>query len=228
MYKKLSKMKLYIRLAKTGSSSLSKVLPKGIDELTPAPQNMVVYEKNKSRYTSSFTIIRNPYDRFVSAYHNAISGPGHKRIIRVLKDRINTNTTFEEFISIVLEFRKNYKKLNISKTGNIHTIPWYDKSRKPEENRLSYEAYWILSHTESLTDSIEYYIPIENLDFIGRFETLNEDYNELKKIIGTSVNLPHINKSNRDVGYKQYYNNKTLKLVSEMYQKDLNNFGYTF
>lgn len=221
-------MKLYIRLAKTGSSSLSKVIKSGVDELTPAPQNMVRFNKNKNSYNKKFTVIRNPYDRIVSAYHNAISGPGHDRIIRVLKDRINKETTFKEFLDIVLEFRKDYKKLGLSKKNNIHTIPWYDKSRNPEENRLSYEVYWILSHTESLTDSIEYYTPINELDFIGRFENLSEDYTTIKELVGVNKDLPHINKSSRESGYKQYYDDEIFDIVTDMYKKDLENFDYKF
>jgi len=221
-------MNLYIRLAKTGSSSLSKVINNNVDELTPAPQNMVVFNKNKKIYTKKFTVVRNPYDRIVSAYHNAIGGPGHNRIIRVLKDRINTNTTFKEFLDIVLEFRRDYKKLGLSKENNIHTIPWYDKSRNPEENRLSYEVYWILSHTESLTDSIEYYTPINELDYVAKFENLSNDYKIIQGIIGSNKELPHINKSNRESGYKQYYNDEILDIINDMYNKDFINFNYEF
>lgn len=66
------------------------------------------------------------------------------------------------------------------------------------------------------------------VDFVGRFETLNQDMNHLcQKLNIKAGSFPHRNKSNHD-DYREYYNNRTRKLVSEYFKQDIDLFGFTF
>jgi hypothetical protein len=66
------------------------------------------------------------------------------------------------------------------------------------------------------------------VDFVGRFETLQKDFDSVCRMIGISeICLPHKKKSKRR-NYDYYYNDESRHLVSEMYARDIQMFGYTF
>lgn len=65
------------------------------------------------------------------------------------------------------------------------------------------------------------------VDFVGRFENLEEDFREVCRRIGISVELPHINKSGR-AGYRDYYDDETRELTARLYAEDIERFGYRF
>jgi len=65
------------------------------------------------------------------------------------------------------------------------------------------------------------------VDFIGRYENLDEDFQSICKRIKVQASLPAINVSKRD-HYHSYYNDKTRKIVEQMFQEDIDTFGYTF
>ena len=61
-----------------------------------------------------------------------------------------------------------------------------------------------------------------------RFETLDKDFAELCKTLNAEVNeLPEINPSKRSY-YKDYYDEHTRTLISQVYAKDIEIFGYRF
>ena len=65
------------------------------------------------------------------------------------------------------------------------------------------------------------------VDFIGKYETLDNDFVRVCNEIGIKANLPHLNKSSR-VHYKEYYNEKTINLVYEAFKEDIEFFNYSF
>ena len=65
------------------------------------------------------------------------------------------------------------------------------------------------------------------VDFVGRFENLEEDFRDVCRRIGMSVDLPHINKSDRS-NYRDYYDSETRELTAKLYAEDIDRFGYQF
>lgn len=65
------------------------------------------------------------------------------------------------------------------------------------------------------------------VDYVGRYETLADDFNQVCRRLQLEATLPHINKSqHRD--YRSYYNDRTRQLVADYFQADIALFGYRF
>jgi hypothetical protein len=65
------------------------------------------------------------------------------------------------------------------------------------------------------------------VDFVGRFESLREDFGHVCRTLGLNLRLPHANKSaHRD--YRTCYNDRTAELVGTHFRQDVERFGYTF
>jgi hypothetical protein len=67
------------------------------------------------------------------------------------------------------------------------------------------------------------------VDFIGKYEQLQEDFNKVCEHIGiTAKTLPHKRRAADRSDYRQYYSDETAQLVADYFKRDIENFGYTF
>jgi hypothetical protein len=87
------------------------------------------------------------------------------------------------------------------------------------------------------------------VDFVGRFETLQQDFDKVCQWLGfEDSKLPHRNPSNkksrnlkrkvrnalffngedRKKHWTEFYDQRTLDAVSRLYEKDIEAFGYRF
>lgn len=65
------------------------------------------------------------------------------------------------------------------------------------------------------------------VDFVGRYETLNEDFSHVCRRIGVSARLDRRNTS-RHGDYREYYDDELRALVAGAYRADIEFFGYEF
>jgi chondroitin 4-sulfotransferase 11 len=65
------------------------------------------------------------------------------------------------------------------------------------------------------------------LDFIGRYETLGDDFSRVCHRIGIAMPIPHMNGTERGP-YRDYYTETTRNLVAEAFAQDIEAFGYSF
>ena len=66
------------------------------------------------------------------------------------------------------------------------------------------------------------------VDFVGKVESLEEDLKKCLEIIGVKYEgVPHVNKTKHH-SYRSYYNNRTRRIVGDLYKEDIIAFDYRF
>jgi hypothetical protein len=67
-----------------------------------------------------------------------------------------------------------------------------------------------------------------SVNFIGRFETLESDYQAVASRLGVRAELEHLNKTRRSQRYRDAYTDEMKEIVANVYRKDIELFGYEF
>lgn len=82
---------------------------------------------------------------------------------------------------------------------------------------LRSQLYWIKDFSGSIP-----------LDYIGRFENLGEDFQEICKQMNViDVTLPHKIKGTSE-DYREHYDEVSKKIIMETYEDEIKMFGYAF
>jgi hypothetical protein len=63
------------------------------------------------------------------------------------------------------------------------------------------------------------------VDFVGRFERLDDDWNEIRRRTGLDA-LPHHNRSAHGK-YREQFSRELARLAARRYERDIELFGYT-
>lgn len=138
---------------------------------------------------------------------------------------------------LVSEYRyRNFLSHKSFKDFVMNKLPkpgWDDKYRH------------VMPQTEMLYDDNGHLL----VDFVGKFETLQQDFDQVCEQLGFAESgLPHINSSdkksrelrrkarnilhrNNESGlriYTKFYDDETREFVSELYRSDIKNFDYSF
>lgn len=140
-----------------------------------------------------FTIVRNPWDRLVSAYFFLESGGMDSADRQWASAELSAYDDFDEFVRCWVN------------SENI----WRGEHFYPQSYFLDSGPF-----------------PVE-LDFIGRFETLDRDFSYIAKHLELDVALDCHNKSRR-TSYADYFSPATRDIVASVYAEDIRRFGYDF
>jgi len=149
--------------------------------------------KHKKREFSNyftFSIVRNPWDRLLSAYLY-MHKMGTCSILG--NEPIKEHKTFESFV------------MNYINEINIH------------ENMHLKPQYIFLCINDKVA-----------VDYWGKYEHLNNEWEIISKKMNVTVKLPWLNKSNDKNEYKSYYTNEMKSKVEKLYIKDIQLFKYAF
>lgn len=161
------------------------------------------------------------YYRLKHQYDGSVSNPRNKNI--VTKNQYNSYFKFT-FIrnpwARAFSWYKNVMRdeIHLKNHGITNQTSFNDFLKLFAGSRkLKPQLYWIKNFKGSIP-----------LDYIGRFENLTEDFQEICKILNVkNITLPHkIKGSNED--YYQYYNENSKKIILDTYKNEIKMFGYSF
>jgi len=201
----------FICIPKTGSTSVQSALKRfGFKENGQYKKhftNKEYKEFKRTRNYFSFTFVRNPFDRLVSEYHFT-GRPWYSKIYKIKYD-----LTFHNYVKYVVGEGKPFSRHRFESKSN--TVP---PGRQWAAHMISAgDKDW--SMFQFIADGV---------DFIGRFENFQEDFNTVCNKIGIpQQKLAHVN-ATKHKHYTEYYNDETRQIVAEKYAKDIEYFGYEF
>ena len=98
--------------------------------------------------------------------------------------------------------------------------------------KLTFEEYIRIGLPDwsMINESQTSYIFVDDklaVDFVGRFENLQEDFQKVCNVIGIEGILPKLNSTEHN-DYQHYYNDKTMEIVKNIFEKDIIKFGYKY
>ena len=193
---------MFVHIPKTAGRSIAKGLfnrdrPKHI---TASELKRLAPIKFENYYT--FAFVRNPWDRMVS-FHSMLKtsqAGSHKALMRMCIERFGSND-FESFIRLV-EFI-NHKDFSLKELGfesNYELHPQY---------------VWLYEGSTLICD------------FVGRYENLLGEYNNLN-LHAKQNNLPRLGVSLNRGLYQTHYTPYTRDLIGCIFSKDIHTFEYEF
>lgn len=98
--------------------------------------------------------------------------------------------------------------------------------------KLDPQRPWQYHIDTSITPQTDYLIDLHGnliVDFIGRYESLQTDFNTVCDHIGIPRKvLPHKRKATDRARYREYYDDETRALVAEHFAADIERLGYEF
>ncbi len=192
---------LFVHVPKNGGTSIKRALDMPAGGHLPWTEYAAHFPWIWRNYTS-FAVVRNPWDRFVSAYHHSRmeSTPWH-----------NEQTG---------KLHPDYLLLRDKSLAECALMLW----REPD--RLKHEAWQPQSLFVVDSESPDKRIVV---DALLRFEHLAEDFSEFCRKLGIQqANLPKVNPSVRSHDYRAYYDEQTRRIIEQVYQVDIQRFGYSF
>jgi hypothetical protein len=196
---------IFTKISKTASDTIQLTLPQE-NSAHLGHWHLIDDIDERTKDYFKFTIVRNPWDRLVSFYAFCIK-----------TSRTPAYNNLKKFKDFVLD-----------STNKYHVDPKWCKHSPALEKLLSTERTKERCRLESQLDWISDDDGKILVDFIGRFENLQEDFNIVCDKIGIPHRkLPHKNKT-KHKHYTEYYDEETRQIVAELHAKDIEYFGYKF
>ncbi|MAH44343.1 hypothetical protein CMI37_00845 [Candidatus Pacearchaeota archaeon] len=103
----------------------------------------------------------------------------------------------------------------ISERANLHTVK--------EINNLPINVFNQLLWAHNIAENAK-------PDFVGRFDNFAEDVRRASDLLGIepTEELPHRNKASNRLPYQEYYDDESVQKVNEMFQEEIDYFGFKF
>ena len=129
---------------------------------------------------------------------------------------------------------RSYFKFAFDRNPWDRQVSWYLYKTKSKRVRPSFERF-MSSRARAYVSNYAIYTLDGSLavDFVGRYESLEEDLKRALDLAGApgQLKLPRTNITpNRDTGrdYRSYYSDDTKAVVAEWYRSEISLFGYGF
>jgi hypothetical protein len=153
----------------------------------------------------TFSFVRNPFDRFLSLYYYArLDQSAHHSSLAGEKSTYGKHSDYDLLKNASLKECAQYLL-----EGRLqHDRHW---------NHWKPQSFWLKNERDEI-----------NLDFIGRFETIEESVQEINARLETNITLQKTNASRASSDYSAMYDTETKGIISKYYAEDLDRFEYQF
>ena len=148
---------------------------------------------------------------------------------------VNPNTlNLDDFFKFVI-VRNPWDRL-------VSLYNWGTQIKGGKHWNFSFKKFIMSLHTEEnpLKEYKNIYLPSKPMlewvtnengevlvDFVGKFETLEKDWEYISKQLQIKDKLPHLYKTKRS-HYRDYYDEEMVERINEIYKKDIEHFNYKF
>ncbi len=189
---------IFVHIPKTAGSSVANALFGSQVGHRPIRRHLA-YHPVLVRSYFKFAFVRNPWDRLHSAYKYFANSVGSRahRDHRWANEHIAPFGSFLEFVSAL--DRPSFAK------------------RVRRYSHFRDQLDWVV---DPRTGEVA-------LDFIGRFESLAEDFAEICRRLEVDVALPHRRPSGGG-DYRSEYDAHSIEIIRKVYVRDIDAFGYDF
>lgn len=139
-----------------------------------------------------FTIVRNPWDRLLSAFVFLKKGGFNQEDARWSSKHLSSYSDFNTFVK-----------------------GWVNRKSVWTKQHFYPQSYFV-----ELNGKI-------NVDYVGRFENINEDFAVVARRLGIEGELDHLNGTGKK-NYRDYYDKESGEIVADVYRDDIALFDYRF
>lgn len=219
---------IFLHTPKTGGVTIGQTLYNLLDVDSKYEGFEIHYDKfdeNLFKDYFVFTFVRNPWDRFYSLYkfRQFLNKHSLSYAIDNLEDLWVDNYYPQEKIE---NSKKFLNKLRFNDVDPLTTgKPFFNLFSYMGENiHLASQVNFLKGHFSGNIDRLPY------IDFIGRFENLQQDFDFICKKIGLpQTKLQHLNRSNKlDVKYYDVMTDKDINTLQNIFNEDIEMFNYSF
>ncbi len=189
---------IFVHVPKAAGSSVAEAMFRQPVGHRPIRRHLAYHPTLTASYFK-FTFVRNPWDRLHSAYHYFATrvGTDWHRDHRWANEFIGPFGSFQEFVFALEDPRFAAR------------VKRYDHFRDQVDWLVDPRSGRIL------------------MDYIGRFESLTDDFSRIRDRLRLSVELPHRRKGGGG-DYRSAYDTRTINIVRSLYLRDVRAFGYDF
>ncbi|WP_299410221.1 sulfotransferase family protein [uncultured Roseobacter sp.] len=157
------------------------------------------YDMKRTAAFFKFAFVRNPWDRLLSAYSYLSQGTG---------TTFRDNQFARQFLADTGDFDGFVRKLEDPRARR--QILYYDHFRP--------QSHWICmpgARTHAM-------------DFLGRFETMEDDMAQLRARLGLEAGAPVKARPSQHLPYREAYSARARQTVAELYARDVALLDYSF
>lgn len=178
-------------------------------------------------------MVRNPWDWYVSMYHNYRQKRQHLFMAATDNDTVNFNEAVTRFL--ILGDKSEASNMRLDLMGDAATVASMNSNRPRLES----------SHFQAFSEDIGYYTWLRDTMYandynptvhMGRFEDLRTEMFRLFDLTGTPVtdkitrylNYKSARNTSDHTHYHDYYSDELAELVREKDNGIINDYGYTY
>jgi hypothetical protein len=207
---------LYYPIPKAASSSVKRLIAnlEGVPH-AGIPQHDIdfdcVWGANAGRFRDciSFTVVRNPWDRFLSCYFDKIRGGSEDPVCS------KRPSIHEGFLRYNRLLGRELFHSEMSFPDFAKVISWIPDYLADEHFRSQYRMFSAPNGTSLVSRII-------------RFESLHEGICALMRDVGAAETSLEFSNRTRHANYHEFYDSVTRELVGRRYRRDIEQLGYQF